>query len=153
MARQVPADLEDALAASRPARDRFWAMPAEQKDAWVGWISRARLPRARRRRISETVRRLSGGGAVSETVAAEAAPLALPRENWLTWLIGLAILAGLAAFLVGLPVYRPHDSSKPAAVVVASKATVPKVTGIRVQAAEFQLRAAKLRSKIVHKAA
>ena len=33
MARPVPADLEDALTANRAARDRFWAMPAEQKDA------------------------------------------------------------------------------------------------------------------------
>ena len=35
MARPVPADLEDALADHPTARERFWAMPSEQKDAWV----------------------------------------------------------------------------------------------------------------------
>jgi beta-lactam-binding protein with PASTA domain len=154
MARQVPTDLEDALAANRAARDRFWSMPAAQKDAWVGWIDRARLPRARRRRIAEAVQRFSGPTGKRETaVAAEPAAVALPREDWWTWVIGLVLLAALAGFLVWLTVYRHHNSSKPAAVVVASKATVPKVTGIRVQAAQFQLRQAKLGTKVVHKAA
>ena len=70
MARRLPADLEDALASNRAARDRFWAMPAEQKDAWVGWVDRARMRRARRRRIAEAVYRLSGHSIRRESTAA-----------------------------------------------------------------------------------
>jgi beta-lactam-binding protein with PASTA domain len=147
MARPVPADLEDALAANPAARETFWAMPPEQKDAWVAWVERARLPRARRRRVADAVRRLAGPAAVRETAAAP-----LPRENWWVWLFGLLLLAGLAAFLVWLTVYRHHDS-KPSTVVVTAKATVPGVVGIRVQSAQFQLQQAKLASKLVHKAA
>jgi beta-lactam-binding protein with PASTA domain len=155
MARPVPADFEDALASNRTARDRFWSMPPEQKDAWVGWIERARLPGSRRRRIGEAVRRLGGTApAPRRAVAPEPAGVALPRDDWWVWLVGLALLAGLAAFLVWLTVYRNHDSSAaPAAVVVSQKATVPKVVGIRYQAAQFQLRQAKLASKLVRKPA
>lgn len=155
MARPVPADLEDALASNREARDRFWAMPPEQKDAWVAWVERARLPGARRRRVVETVRRLDGGGPARRTAfATESAAVVAPREDWWAWLLGLVLLAGLAAFLVWLTVYRHHHSSRsPAAVVVATKATVPKVVGIRYQAAQFQLRQAKLGSKLVHRGA
>jgi|GEM_PF-947301 len=156
MARQVPADLEDALASNRHARDRFWGMPPEQKDAWVAWIERARLPGARRRRVAEAVRRLDGGRPARRTaVASEPAAVAAPREDWWAWALGLVLLAALAAFLVWLTVYRHHhhSSRSPAAVVVAAKATVPRVVGIRYQAAQFQLRQAKLGSKLVHKAA
>jgi beta-lactam-binding protein with PASTA domain len=152
MARPVPADLEDALAASPAARDTFWAMPAEQKDAWVAWVERARLPRARRRRVADAVRRLAGPAAVREPAVEGPAPVPLPRENWWVWLVGLLLLAALAAFLVWLTVYRHHDS-KPATVVVTAKATVPGVVGVRVQSAQFQLQQAKLASKVVHKAA
>jgi beta-lactam-binding protein with PASTA domain len=152
MARPVPADLEDALAANAAARERFWAMPPEQKDAWVAWIDRARLPRARRRRVADAVRRLGGPAAVRETaVAGEAVPL--PRDDWWVWLLGLALLAGLAAFLVWLTVFRNDHDTKPSAVVVTAKATVPKVVGIRFQSAQFQLKQAKLASKLVRKAA
>ncbi len=129
----MPADLEDALAANPAARDRFWAMPPEQKDAWVAWVDRARLPRARRRRVAEAVRRL-GAAPVRETAVATdgAAPVAVPREDWWLWLLGLVLLAGLAAFIVWLTVYRHHHhSSKPTTVIVNSKTTVPKVVGIR----------------------
>jgi Bacteriocin-protection, YdeI or OmpD-Associated/PASTA domain len=71
MARQVPSDLEDALAASPAARERFWSMPAERKDQWVRWIERARLPRARRRWIAETIRRLSAAAAPATAVESE----------------------------------------------------------------------------------
>jgi beta-lactam-binding protein with PASTA domain len=70
------------------------------------------------------------------------------------WLIGLVLLAGLAAFLVWYTVYRDDGtSSRPPAVVVSAKSTVPKVVGIRVQAAEFQLKEAKLAAKIVRRPA
>src|SRR3954470_16366016 len=155
MARPAPAELEDALAANPAARDRFWALSADQKDAWVAYVERARLPRARRRRVAETVRRLSGPARRAATTE-EAAPaaVALPREDWSAWLIGLALLAALAAFLVWLTVFHNRDhKSSPGAVVVTQKATVPKVTGIRYQAAQFQLRQAKLTSKLTRKAA
>ncbi|HST24859.1 MAG TPA: PASTA domain-containing protein, partial [Gaiellaceae bacterium] len=147
MARQVPADLEDALAATPAARDRFWALPPEQKDAWVGYVQRARFPGARRRRVAETVRRLGVAPAVVEERGAPAA-VALPRDDWSIWLIGLALLAGLAALLLWLTVWRHHDSKSPTAVVVTAKTTVPKVTGIRFQSAQFQLKQAKLTSTL-----
>jgi beta-lactam-binding protein with PASTA domain len=152
MAMPVPADLEDALAANPAAREAFWAMPPDQKDAWVGWVARARMPGARRRRVADAVRRLAGPTAVRETAVRGPAPAPLSRENWWVWLLGLLLLAGLAAFLVWLTVYRHHDS-KPATVVVTSKATVPHVVGIRYQSAQFQLQQAKLASTLVHKAA
>jgi beta-lactam-binding protein with PASTA domain len=152
MARTVPADLEDALAASPAARERFWAMPPEQKDSWVAYVERARVPGARRRRVAETVRRLGAAPPAAAVVERDGAvPVALPREDWSVWLIGLVLLAALAGFLVWLTVFRDSDSSKPSAVVVTSKSTVPKVTGIRYQAAQFQLRDAKLSSTITRK--
>lgn len=148
MARRLPADLEDALASNRAARDRFWAMPAEQKDAWVGWVDRARMRRARRRRIAEAVYRLSG-----HSIRRESTAVAVPREHALGWVLGVVLLAAVAAFLVWLTLYRRHHDSSAAVVAVSSKASVPKVVGIRVQSALFQLRQAKLGSKVEHKAA
>src|SRR3954470_8003249 len=101
--RPVPADLEDALAASPAARERFWALPPEQLDGWVGWVERSRFPGQRRKRIRETVRRLGGAApaVVTEGVVAEGGPaVPLPRDDWSVWLVGLALLAGLVAFLV-----------------------------------------------------
>jgi len=149
MARRVPTDLEDALASNRGARDRFWAMPPEQKDAWVGWVDRARMPRARRRRIAQAVYRLSGSSVCRESTAV----VGVPREHGLAWVLGVALLAVVAAFLVWLTLYRHHHDSSAAAVAVSSKSSVPKVVGIRVQSAQFQLRQAKLASKVEHKAA
>jgi len=70
-----------------------------------------------------------------------------------TWLIGLVLLAALAAFLVWLTVYRHHSSKSQTAVVVTAKSPVPKVVGIKLEAAEFQLKEAKLGVKIVRRAA
>ncbi len=151
MARTVPADLEDALAASPAARERFWSMPAEQKDSWIAYVARARVPGARRRRVAETVRRLGGPAPAAAVEQDAAAAVALPREDWSVWLIGLALLAGLAGFLLWLTVFRNDGSSKASAVVVTSKSTVPKVTGIRYQAAQFQLKDAKLASTITRR--
>jgi beta-lactam-binding protein with PASTA domain len=157
MARPVPADLEDALAATPEARDRFWTLPPEQKDGWVAYVERSRFPGARRRRIAQTVRRLAGvppaRAVATNGVAADGAgPVALPRENWALWLVGLALLAALAAFLVWLAAFRHHDGGpKPAAVVVTAKTTVPKVTGIRYQSARFQLKEAKLTATLTRR--
>jgi beta-lactam-binding protein with PASTA domain len=156
MARPVPTDLEDALAADPAARDHFWALPPEQKDRWVSYVERARFPGARRRRVAETVRRLRGApAAVAEDRPAEAPPAAavpLPRDDWSIWLAGLGLLAALAAFLVWLTVFHNKgDDARPAAVVVSAKSTVPKVTGIRYQAAQFQLHEAKLTSTVAQR--
>ena len=145
MARSVPADLEDALATSPAARERFWAMPAEHKDAWVAYVERSRFPGARRRRVAETVRRLGGRRTVATT-----AERPLPGTDWGLWLVVLALLAGAAVLLLWLFVFRGGDSN-PAAVVVSAKATVPKVTGIRYQSAQFQLKEAKLGSTITRR--
>src|SRR4051794_9237952 len=142
MARPVPADLEDALASSPSARERFWSMPAERKDAWVRWVERARLPRARRRRIGETVRRLAGSAGAVESESVAAAPL--PRSDAGAWLVVLAAIAAVAAFVVWFTVFRHDDNSRSTAVVVTAKATVPHVAGIRFQSALFQLKEAKL---------
>jgi serine/threonine-protein kinase len=150
MASPVPADLEDALAANPAARANFGAMSPEQKDAWVAWIERARLPRARRRRVADAVRRIGGGAAVRETEVAGPAVVPLPRDDWWLWLVGLVLLAGLAAFLVWLTVYRDRDSHHPA---TSGTVIVPKVVGSSSVSARFQLRSAKLGSVLVHVAA
>jgi beta-lactam-binding protein with PASTA domain len=157
MARPVPADLEDALAANPAARERFWALPPEQVDDWVGWVERARFPGARRRRVREAVRRLGGRPrpAATTTTAVEtngAAPVRPPHDTWLVWLLAVAVLAGVVALVLWLTVYR-DDSSKPGAVVVTAKATVPKLVGIREQAAQFQLKQEKLAATIVKRPA
>ncbi len=150
--RPVPADLEDALAASPAARERFWSLPPEQLDRWVAYVQRARFPGQRRRRIADTVRRLGGSGARTVETTEGGRTVALPRDDVWTWLVGLALLAALAAFLVWLTVYRHHHrSSNPAAVIVTAKSTVPKVTGIKLESAEFQLKEAKLGVKVVRR--
>jgi beta-lactam-binding protein with PASTA domain len=150
--RPVPADLEDALAQSPAARVRFWSLPPEQVDRWVAYVERARFPGARRRRVAEAVRRL--GGAPTETVEQRAAVVALPREDAWTWIAGLALLAALAAFLVWLTVLRDdHRQTATSAVVVTAKSTVPKVTGIRLESAQFQLKQENLAVKVVRRAA
>src|SRR4029077_1892487 len=96
MARSVPADLEDALSANPAARASFGAMSSKQKDAWIAWIERPRFARARRRRVADAVHRIGGGVAVRETEVVAPAAVALPRDDWWVWLLGLALLAGLA---------------------------------------------------------
>jgi beta-lactam-binding protein with PASTA domain len=70
------------------------------------------------------------------------------------WLLGLVALGALAGFLVWWLVYRHHTHHRTtSAVVVTAKSTVPKVTGIKLQAAEFQLKEAKLGVKVVKRTA
>jgi beta-lactam-binding protein with PASTA domain len=149
MAAPVPTDLEDALAANPAARQNFGAMPPEQKDAWIAYLDRARLPRARRRRVADAARRLAG---TQETVRETRPVVAPPREDPWVWIIGLALLAGLAAFLLWLTVYHHHHHSKSTPAVATAKSTVPKVVGLRYQAARFQLRQAKLTTKLTRQA-
>jgi beta-lactam-binding protein with PASTA domain len=154
--RPVPADLENALAQSPAARERFWALPPEQLDRWVSYVERARFPAARRRRVAETVRRLGGAPAVAETTTTEAQPaavVALPRETWPAWLLGLAALAALVAFLVWWTQYRDDNGNKGTAnaVVVNAKSDVPGVVGIKLEAAQFQLQEANLGVKVIRR--
>jgi beta-lactam-binding protein with PASTA domain len=154
MARPVPTDLEDALAASPTARERFWAMPPELKDEWVGWVERARLPGARRRRVGEAVRRLAARPKrVRETAAAVNGRPAPPREHWAAWLLGLVLLAGIGGVIAWYTAYRTDDGGSKHAAIVPAKSTVPKVVGLRYQAAQFQLREAKLASTLVRRPA
>jgi beta-lactam-binding protein with PASTA domain len=152
MARPVPADLEDALAANPAARETFWALPPEQKDTWVAYLDRSRLPRARRRRVADAVRRLGADTQTRETAVATAgAPVPVSRDDWWLWFLGLAVLAAVAALIVWLTVYRHHHhDAKPAtAPIPATKTAVPKVVGLRYQAAQFQLRQQKLGSTLL----
>jgi beta-lactam-binding protein with PASTA domain len=142
--RPVPADLENALAASPSARDAFWSLPPNQLDRWVSYVRRSRFPGQRRRRIVRTVERLGG----------DPDAVALPRDTWLVWLLGLVVLGALAGFLVWWLVYRHHTKhTATSAVVVTAKSTVPKLTGIKLEAAEFQLKEAKLGVKVVKRTA
>jgi beta-lactam-binding protein with PASTA domain len=149
MAPRVSPELENALAEHPAARERFWALPAEQKDAWVAFVERGRFPGARRRRAADAARRL-GAAAPAVEEGAVAAPVALPRNDWGEWLIGLALLAGLAAFLLWLTVFRHDDkNATPVTTTTAvATSTVPTVTGIAVESAKFQLQDAKLGSKV-----
>jgi beta-lactam-binding protein with PASTA domain len=157
MARPVPADLEDALAASPAAREHFWALPPEKVDEWVDWIERPRMPRTRRRRIAEAVRRLGGGRPVATTTAVETnggGPVAAPpRDSLWLWFLALLLLIGIGALSYWLAVRNDHGSAKPGSVVISAKATVPKVVGLRQQAAQLQLRQEKLAVTVVKRAA
>ena len=143
MASRVSPELEQALAANPAARERFWALPSEEKDKWVAYVERGRFPGARRRRAADAARRLGAPAPAVEEGAV--APGPMPRTPWTEWALGLLLLLGLAAFLVWLTVFRHHHKDATATTTaVAATTTVPKVTGIAVQSAKFQLRAAKL---------
>ena len=109
MALPVPSDLEDALAANPAARDRFWSLPPSARTNGSRWVERARLPRARRRRIAETVRRLAAAPPATAVEGESVAAVPLPRDDWERGCFGLALLAGLAAFLVWYTVYRDDN--------------------------------------------
>ena len=136
----VPPELDDALDTVPGARERFDSLPPERSASLVGWIEEAQLPQTRRRRVAETVRRLVVPAAGETTVVT-----APPRSHGLAWLIVGALLAGVAALILWL-VYGRQHAPPPAkrVVVVTAKTTVPHVVGIKVQAARFQLREAKL---------
>jgi hypothetical protein len=53
------------------------------------------MPRARRRRVAEAVYRLAG-----PSVRRESTAVAVPREHALAWVLGVSLLAAVAAFLV-----------------------------------------------------
>jgi beta-lactam-binding protein with PASTA domain len=69
------------------------------------------------------------------------------------WFLALVLLIGIGALSYWFAVRNDHSSAKPASVVVSAKATVPKVVGLRQQAAQFQLRQDKLAVTVVKRAA
>ena len=123
MALPVPTDLEDALAAAPAAREQFSALSPEQMDDWVRWVEDARLPRARRRRVEEVVRRLSGRPAAAATVVETngVRPVALPRDSVWLWFLALVLLLVVGALIYWFAVRNDQHDSKPAAVSVMSK--------------------------------
>ena len=136
----VPPDLDDALDTVPGARARFDSLPPDRSASLVGWIEEAQLPQTRRRRVAETVR-----GLVVPAADETAVVTAPPRSYGLVWMIFGALLAGLAALILW-HFYGGRHAAPPArrVVVVTAKTTVPHVVGIKVQAARFQLREAKL---------
>src|SRR5258706_6186708 len=155
MAPPVPPDPEDGLAAAPAAREQLWALPPEQVDDWVRWVEAARLPRARRRRIAEAVRRLSTRPAAAATVVETngARPVAPPRDSAWLWFLAVLLLVAIGALIYWFAVRNDTNDSKPGSVVVSAKATVPQVVGVREQAATFQLRQAKLATTVVKRSA
>jgi beta-lactam-binding protein with PASTA domain len=120
----VPPDVEAALAAVPAARARFDALPPEQKDAWIGWVGRARTRRGRVRRTSYLVQRL---GPAPQAAAVEEVPLP-PEPAWWPWLVVLALALVVAGVLIWLLAFRDNGNGTRSAVVV-QKGTVPNVVG------------------------
>jgi hypothetical protein len=58
----VPDDLAEALGAHGAAGARFSAMSYSRRRAYVEWILEAKRPATRRRRVTEAVERIAGGG-------------------------------------------------------------------------------------------
>jgi len=58
---ETPPDLEEALAASSAAADRWRAWPPSHRRQYVHWVLDAKRPETRARRIAETVRRAAAG--------------------------------------------------------------------------------------------
>lgn len=148
MALPVPTDLEDALAAAPAAREQFSALSPEQMDDWVRWVEDARLPRARRRRVAEAVRRLSGQPVAAATVVETngARPVALPRDSVWLWFLALVLLLVVGALIYWFAVRNDQHDSKPAA---SAMSTVPQVVGVPQQAAQVKLTQAKLAPTVV----
>jgi len=124
--RQLPPDVAATFDRVPEARDRFFALPADQQAAWVQWIDRARGRRARAGRIDEMVRRLLPAAAVAEEeVAGPAGPP--PERYWWLWL-ALLLLLVVAGLLAWYFLSRGSD-----------KATVPNVIGLREDAAAVKI--------------
>jgi uncharacterized protein YdeI (YjbR/CyaY-like superfamily) len=57
----MPQDVRDALTRAR-AMDEYRARPAYQQNDYVGWITRAKLPATREKRIAQMLDELRSGG-------------------------------------------------------------------------------------------
>lgn len=55
----IPLDLQQVFAVDETAQQHFEQLPRSQKKQFLGWISEAKTPATRQRRINETIKRLS----------------------------------------------------------------------------------------------
>jgi uncharacterized protein YdeI (YjbR/CyaY-like superfamily) len=58
---EMPAFVRDALAA-RKLEAKYAARPAYQRNDYVGWITRAKLPETRQKRLTQMLDELEAGG-------------------------------------------------------------------------------------------
>lgn len=58
---RVPADLKAAIAASAKARENFGRLSFSHRKGYVDWVTEAKKPETRERRVREAVKRLSKG--------------------------------------------------------------------------------------------
>ena len=58
---EMPADVRDALKSAK-AMDAYNARPAYQQNDYIGWITRAKLPATREKRIRQMLDELESGG-------------------------------------------------------------------------------------------
>ncbi len=58
---EMPDDIRDALAANG-VMDAYRARPAYQQNDYVGWITRAKLPATRQKRLQQMLDELAAGG-------------------------------------------------------------------------------------------
>jgi beta-lactam-binding protein with PASTA domain len=122
----LPADVVAALDRVPQARERFFALSAEQQADWLSWMDRARSPSGRAARIDEMIQRLGAPGvAAEEEVVEPAGPP--PERYWWLWLLLLLLLV-VGGLLAWYFLTRGSD-----------KATVPNVIGLRSDAAAAQI--------------
>jgi uncharacterized protein YdeI (YjbR/CyaY-like superfamily) len=57
----MPKDVRDALKAAK-AMDAYHARPAYQQNDYIGWITKAKLPATREKRIQQMLDELESGG-------------------------------------------------------------------------------------------
>ena len=123
--RELPADVASALDRVPQARDRFFALPADQQAAWLSWVDRARGRRGRAARIDDMIRRLGPGAVAEEELVEPAGPP--PERYWWLWLLLLLLLV-IGGLLAWYFLSRDND-----------KATVPNVIGLREDAAAARI--------------
>jgi uncharacterized protein YdeI (YjbR/CyaY-like superfamily) len=58
---EMPADVRDALKQAK-ATDAYKSRPAYQQNDYVGWITKAKLPATREKRIRQMLDELESGG-------------------------------------------------------------------------------------------
>ena len=63
----VPTELSDALAEDRVARDAFASLPASHRREYVGYITEAKKPETRARRVRRTLEMLRSKSAGHST--------------------------------------------------------------------------------------
>jgi beta-lactam-binding protein with PASTA domain len=123
--RELPADVASALDRVPQARDRFFALPADQQAAWLSWVDRARGRRGRAARIDDMIGRLGPGAVAEEELVEPAGPP--PERYWWLWLLLLLLLV-IGGLLAWSFLSRDND-----------KATVPNVIGLREDAAAARI--------------